>query len=83
MGDSVVERVAILETKIGNLADALESKHRENRRSIHELRNGQQNMTDGLHRIEIKMAKAIGWAVGAGTVVGGVVALIGHFIDKI
>lgn len=74
-----MERVAVLEARISNLAENLETKHRENRRSIHDLRDGQQTMVDGLHRIELKIARAAGWAAG----VGAVVALAAHFIDKI
>lgn len=59
------------------------ANHGQNRGDIHSLKGGQQIVLDKLHLIDIKLAKAVGYAMGAGAVIGVIVALAAHFIDKI
>lgn len=72
-------RVGIVESRVEGLNLSLEAKHLENRSSIHGLRNGQQEVMDGLHRLEMKLAKATGYVIGA----GAVIAVLVKFIDRI
>lgn len=67
-----------LDRRVGTLEAGIEAKHRENRRSIHELRNSLQTILDSLHQLDLKFARSAGYAVGAGAVVGIVVELISH-----
>lgn len=64
-----------LDTTEQNVLD----KHNQNRSDIHKLYNGQQQMIDSIHKINLKFAKMAGWAAGA----GAVVALIAKIIDKL
>lgn len=75
----MMERVARLETKVEGLQTDIDSKHRENRKSIHDLKDSQQTVIDILTELRLKFARSAGWAVGAGSVI----ALISHFIDRI
>ena len=59
------------------------ANHTQNRGDIHKLRGGQQSLGDKLHLIDIKLAKAVSYATGAGAIIGAIVAFAAHFIDKI
>lgn len=72
-------RVSSVECSIPSVRADLDTKHRENRRSIHDLRNGQQDIIDLFHKLDIKFARASGYAIGA----GAVIALISRLIDHI
>jgi hypothetical protein len=67
-----------VEGDVKNLDAKLEQKHRENRASIHELRNGQQTTHDLIHKLDLKLAHATGYAIGAGATVAVLFKLIDH-----
>jgi hypothetical protein len=71
-------RVIVLEKNHDGLRDDLEEKHRENRDSIHKLRGSDQQIIDLIHKLDIKFARASGWAVGAGAVVAIIARLVDH-----
>lgn len=80
---TVAERVARLEEQVEgvrgdlvSLKNDLGTKHKENRLSIHALRNGQEG-------INLRMASIRGWAAGASAVGGIATGLILHFLDKV
>lgn len=65
-----------------NYAKAVQAlNHAQNRRDIHDLRDIAQTAVDGLSELKIKWARAAGYAVGAGAVIGAVVSLITKAIE--
>jgi hypothetical protein len=70
------ERVSRVETDVQDVRQSLEEKHTD-------LRGGQDAIIGSIHMIEMKFARAAGWAVGAGAVIALVVELIYHLIDHI
>jgi hypothetical protein len=71
-------RVAGVEGGMLGIRRDLNAKHRENRRSIHDIRSSQQDIVDALHMLDLKFAKFTGYAVGAGAVVGLILKLLDH-----
>ena len=74
-----------MEERIVRLEEQTAANHKQNRVSIHDLRNGQQMMTDTLRKLTEVMDKisggvtALKWIGGILTVVVGVVGLlVGH-----
>lgn len=51
---------AALDRRVDGLASSLESKHRENRESIHDLREGQQDILESVRAGMEKIADKIG-----------------------
>ena len=77
--------VTDMEERIVRLEEQTAANHKQNRVSIHDLRNGQQMMTDTLRKLTEVMDKisggvtALKWIGGILTVVVGVVGLlVGH-----
>ena len=76
---------AALDRRVGGLEGGLlgirrdiNAKHKENRRSIHDIRGSQQEIVDTLHMLDLKFAKFTGYAVGAGAVVALFLKLLDH-----
>ena len=58
-------RVAGVEGQVGGLREDIDRKHKENRASIHDLRNNDQHIMDALHAVKVQIAKMTGYCVGA------------------
>ncbi len=71
-------RVRGLEGGLDVFRRDLNAKHKENRRSIHDIRSSQQEIVDALHMLDLKFAKFTGYAVGAGAMVGLILKLLDH-----
>ena len=71
-------RVRGLEGCLEGFRRDLNAKHKENRRSIHDIRGSQQEIVDGLHMLDMKFAKFTGYAVGAGAVIALILKLLDH-----
>lgn len=79
----MIERVATLEANYNHLRKDLDEKHEQNRKSIHDMRNSQQDTNDKLDRtnkkidnLRLNVAK---WSGGA--VVISYIAM--HYVDKL
>jgi hypothetical protein len=78
-------QVTDMEERIVRLEEQTAANHKQNRDSIHDLRNGQQMMTDTLRRLTEVMDKisggvtALKWIGAVLTLTVGVVGLlVGH-----
>src|SRR3569833_2795041 len=98
------ERIATVEATIsavcGDLKDMKAtqiSNHAENRKSIHDLRDGQQTMSNSMYLMKDELGKAIGqvktdtdvrfarisgYTAGAAAVGGSITAIVLHFLGK-
>ncbi len=79
----MAERMATIEAQMVLLREDLTDKHRQNRTAIHEIRDVLQSLVEKLHLSDIRHARSGGYAAGAGAVIGTLVALAAHFVDKI
>lgn len=67
--------LGILNERVENLRKNLDEKHLQNRRDIHMLRNGQQEVLDAVWKIRVKLAS---WSAASGILT----ALVVHYIEK-
>ncbi len=59
------------------------ANHKQNRDSIHDLRDVLQTVVDDVGEIKLKFAKLGGYALGAGAVVGFVVTVLSKVGDHL
>ncbi len=72
-----------IEGKVNLLKEVQTANHGQNRRDIHDIRDLAQTAVDGLTAMQLKWAKMTGYAMGAGAMVGGIVAVIVKLIDHL
>lgn len=65
-----------LRTDLTRIECDVKTKHEENRKSIHNLRDWCQVLVDKIHLVEVKNAA---WAAGTGASVAIIVKLIDHW----
>lgn len=73
---SVKTEMCGLRSDVNRIEADVNDKHRQNRKSIHELRNWIQQCIDKINRVEVKYA---GLSVGSGALVAVAIKLIEHY----
>lgn len=70
-------KLDVTRAEVTALRNDLETKHRQNRSDIHELRNMMQRFLDAVHKLEIKQAVSHAkWAIVSGCVVAILTKLV-------
>lgn len=79
------QRVDNVDRSVQDLRADVNTKHKENRASIHELRNNDQTMMELLHEIKVDLSgfkgRVLGYCAGAGAISGIAIAVVFKLLD--